>query len=96
MNKEEIKKAADELVMEHFKLVEPIFIDFSKQDVDNAMDACNSKAILHSIITVKKQIEVLEPTLQSISIKLQGDLNDYESPKLLELKAILKELEDRL
>ena len=85
MTTEEIKKAADELVKEHHKIVEKTnpFTVFT--------------ATFHAIITVKKKIEVLEEIIFMYGGQIRSEGWCFTANrKLNKKKAILKELENRV
>ena len=95
LKKEEIKKAADELVELHIDS-QPEWGETISQEVKDIWLAFDGKrAAEHAIITVKKQIEEAEEWF------MYSDFNESTSyvgalTRIEELKALLKELESRI
>ena len=88
MKTEEIKKAADELVDEHFSIR---IKNSSKKAGENVKEVVifygsNKNDIYHAIITVKKQIEAYDSVYSELG---------YTSP-LSKYNEIIQELESRL
>ena len=91
MDKEEIKKAADELVEEHFQEWFLLTDEEMSQNILNK-ESTPKGIIRAALITVKKQIEELE------IFEILGNIDSRQIGKvrIKHLKAILQELESRL